>query len=92
MKITIDIDENELKELVTRNIADQLSKSWSIERRDYRREFKEIAKEILYEKKTKERLIESAVDTAAKELCRKGLPKLLEMGGINAEHGNKQEA
>ncbi len=90
MKITIDIDENELKELVTRNIADQLSKSWSIERRDYQREFKEIAKEILYEKKTKERLIESAVNRAAQELCRKGLPKLLEMS-VGAEHGNRQE-
>ena len=54
MKIVIDIDESELKELVT----------------------EKIAREILYEKNTKQKLIDASVKMAAAELCRKGLPKL----------------
>ena len=54
MKIVIDIDESELKELVT----------------------EKIAREILYEKNTKQKLIDASVKMAAAELCRKGLPEL----------------
>ena len=76
MKIVIDIDESELKELVTEKIASEMAEKWSRDRYVCTKEFKEIAREILYEKNTKQKLIDASVKMAAAELCRKGLPKL----------------
>jgi hypothetical protein len=76
MKITIDIDENELKELVTEKIASKMAEKWSQDGYVCTKEFKEIAREILYEKNMKQKLIDASVKMAAAELCRKGLPKL----------------
>jgi hypothetical protein len=76
MRITIEIDDNELKELVTEKIANKMTEKWSQDRYVCTKEFKEIAREILYEKNTKQKLIDASVKMAAAELCRKGLPKL----------------
>jgi len=76
MEVKVDIDDNELREVVTSMIAKQLTASWSTERQVLKRTVADAVKEVVYSEK--EFIINMVVERATREIVKKGLPKLLE--------------
>ena len=76
MEVKVDIDDNELREVVTNMIAKQLTASWSTERQVLKRTVADAVKEVVYSEK--EFIINMVVERATREIVKKGLPKLLE--------------
>ena len=76
MEVKVDIDDNELREVVTSMIAKQLTASWSTERQVLKRTVSDAVKEVVYSEK--EFIINMVVERATREIVKKGLPKLLE--------------
>ena len=75
MQIKIDIDDNELREVVTSMIAKQLTASWSTERQVLKRTVADAVKEVVYSEK--EFIIEMVINRATAEITKKAMPKLL---------------
>ncbi len=84
MKINIDISDEDLNSMVEKAIQKEIDE-WiheALERRsDFRRrlekEFATSVKEMIYEPKLKEKIIDKAVKEAAFEIRRKGMDKFL---------------
>lgn len=74
MKVTIEIDEDELQKA----IIDMVAKEWARAyfKRDEYKGIEKAVKEVIYSQK--EELLSRCVDKASAELTRKALPKLLE--------------
>lgn len=84
MEVKVDIDDNELREVVTSMIAKQLTASWSTERQVLKRTVADAVKEVVYSEK--EFIINMVVERATREIVKKGLPKLLENLGKEVEN------
>ena len=79
MKLEIEVNEDAIKDIIVRELAHDICKNgWAYDARCIKRIFAETAKELLYEPKVKKKLISDAVNKAAAEIARKGLPKLVE--------------
>ena len=77
MKLGIDLDENEIKELVTAKIVNQMYlDTVSRESRMIKSEIKQAVRDVIY--KQKEEIIDRVVKQASAEMVRKGITKLLE--------------
>ena len=77
MKIEVEIDDNDILEMAKEKAADELASrlfSFYSEGRVARQFFYDVAKKILYEPATKEKLMERAVSQAAAEIRRKAMP------------------
>lgn len=85
MNINIEISDEEI-ELMIKNAVQVTVNDWVKEslsysssfRKIFEKDFKEEVKQMLYEPKMKNEIIDKAVKEAAFEMTRKGLPKLLE--------------
>ena len=81
MKITIEIPDEELKEIIKERMVREITaEAWGSRR--FLKECREAVKEMIYEPKLKAQIIDKAVNVAAHEIRRKGMPilanKLLE--------------
>ena len=79
MQITIDIPDEEIKECLKAKIVSEImsENSFGYGAR-FRKEYKEMIKELIYQPEIKQNIIEMAVKEAAYELRRKGMPLLIE--------------
>lgn len=74
MKVTIEIDEDELQKAIIDMIAKECARTYF--KRDEYKGIEKAVKEVVYSQK--EELLSRCVDKASTELTRKALPKLLE--------------
>lgn len=75
MKITIDIPDEELKERIMEQMVREITaEAW--QSRHFLKECRETVKEMIYEPKLKAEIIDKAVNAAAHEIRRKGMPIL----------------
>lgn len=83
MELKIQIDEKYITELVSQDIARQIAENKGYIGREAKYGVREAVdkgvRDYIY--KEKENIIERVIDRAAKEIVRKGLPKLLEKMG-----------
>ncbi len=76
MRIEIDLDENEIKDLVTVKIVNQMYlDTVTRESRMLKSEIKQAVRDVIY--KQKEEIIDRVVKQASAEMVRKGITKLL---------------
>ncbi len=81
MKVTIEVEEEQIKDYLAEKIAKRAFEEYGRRGKSIlERVFYDVAKEILYDKETKEMLISRAVDKAAFEISRKGVARLLGNG------------
>ena len=67
MKITVDVDEKELQDIVTEQIAKQLvGERYTIEKNAYRRMINEAVVKVVYS--DKKNIIDRVVDRASREI------------------------
>lgn len=76
MKFTIEITEDELKECLLEVIKKKLSSEHYYDSRVFKKTYGDVIKEVIYEPKTKEEIINKTIDQAAKEIKRKAMPLL----------------
>ena len=78
MKITVEIPDEELKEALKKEIVAMImsDNSWRSDTRVFRKEYKEIIKEMIYKPEIKNDIIERTVNIAADEIRRKAMPLL----------------
>lgn len=76
MKIEIEIPDEELKEAVTRIIAQSIYSSYSGDRTLYKRTISECVREVIY--KDKANIVDRIVAQASRECRTKAIKKLLE--------------
>ena len=74
MKVTIEIDEDELQKAIIDMVAKECARAYF--KRDEYKGIEKAVKEVIYSQK--EELLSRCVDKASSELTRKALPKLLE--------------
>ena len=74
MKVTIEIDEDELQKAIIYMVAKECARAYF--KRDEYKGIEKAVKEVVYSQK--EELLSRCVDKASAELTRKALPKLLE--------------
>ena len=74
MKVTIEIDEDELQKAIIDMVAKECARAYC--KRDECKGIEKAVKEVIYSQK--EELLSRCVDKASAELTRKALPKLLE--------------
>ena len=74
MKVTIEIDEDELQKAIIDMVAKECARA-NFKRDEYKG-IEKAVKEVIYSQK--EELLSRCVDKASAELTRKALPKLLE--------------
>ena len=74
MKVTIEIDEDELQIAIIDMVAKECARAYF--KRDEYKGIEKAVKEVIYSQK--EELLSRCVDKASAELTRKALPKLLE--------------
>ena len=83
MELKIQIDEKYITELVSQDIARKIAEDKGYIGREAKYGVREAVdkgvRDYIY--KEKENIIERVIDRAAKEIVRKGLPKLLEKMG-----------
>lgn len=81
----IEVDENAIKEQISRILNAVLNDELRSRYSDTGREISTAVKELIYSQK--DRIIEMVVDRAAAEIVRKGLPKLMDkmIGGAGNE-------
>ena len=79
MKITIEIPDEELRECVKDTVVKKIleNNTWG-SGREFRREYREIIKELIYQPDIKQGIIDSVTDKAAEEIRKKGMPVLME--------------
>lgn len=79
MKITIEIPDEELQECVKDAVVKKIleNNTWG-SGREFRREYGEIIKELIYQPDIKQGIIDSVTDKAAEEIRKKGMPVLME--------------
>ncbi len=85
MNINIEISDKEIEQMVANAVQAKVDEwfkeeldNYSSFRRFFEKQYKETVKEMIYEPKLKERIIDKAVNQAAAELKRKGMNKLLD--------------
>lgn len=78
MKFTIEIPDEELTQEIKSIIAGRFAiEAYEVyEKRELKKMYREVIKELIYEPKTKSEIINSTVQVAAHEIRRKGLPML----------------
>lgn len=76
LKFEIDIDENELKEVVTELVARRFIGDYVADRNLQKRLIADAVKEVIYSQK--EQIINMCVNRASTEITKKTLPKLIE--------------
>lgn len=74
MKVTIEIDEDELQKAIIDMVVKECARAYF--KRDEYKGIEKAVKEVIYSQK--EELLSRCVDKASAELTRKALPKLLE--------------
>lgn len=79
----IEVDENAIKEQITRILNAVLKQELQSRYSDTGREISAAVKELIYD--NKDRIIEMVVDRASAEIVRKGLPRLMDkmIGGVD---------
>lgn len=91
MKLEIEIDENYIAELVSKEIARRIVETHGYENHEARVGIREgvdkAIKQYIYSKK--DAIIDRVVERAAVEIVKKGLPKLIERHFIDYEGGNE---
>ena len=92
MKLEIEIDENYIVELVSKEIARRIIETHGYENHEARVGIREgvdkAIKQYIYSKK--DVIIDRVVERAAVEIVKKGLPKLIERHFIDCEGGNER--
>lgn len=92
MKLEIEIDENYIAELVSKEIARRIVETHGYENHEARVGIREgvdkAIKQYIYSKK--DAIIDRVVERAAVEIVKKGLPKLIERHFIDCEGGNER--
>ena len=79
MKITIEIPDGEIRECLKDKIVREIMSENSLGYGSrFRKEYKEVIKELIYQPDIKQDIIEMATKEAAYELRRKGMPVLME--------------
>ena len=88
MRITVEIPDEEIKECLKAQIVSEImsENSFGTGAR-FRKEYKEIIKELIYQPQIKQSIIEMATKEAAYELRRKGMPLLMEKLANDKEEG-----
>jgi hypothetical protein len=90
MKLEIEIDENYIAELVSKEIARRIVETHGYENHEARVGIRngvdKAIKQYIYSKK--DAIIDRVVERAAVEIVKKGLPKLIEKNFIDCEGGN----
>ena len=76
MKIEIEIPDEELKEMLTKVIADRLYSDYSYDQSIYKRKIAECVRDVIY--KDKANIVDRIVDRASRECRTKAIKKLLE--------------
>lgn len=81
----IEVDENAIKEQITRILNTVLKQELRSRYSETGREISAAVKELIYSQK--DRIIEMVVDRASAEIVRKGLPRLMDkmIGGVGNE-------
>lgn len=81
----IEVDENAIKEQISRILNTVLNEELRSRYTDTGREISTAVKELVYSQK--DRIIEMVVDRASAEIVRKGLPRLMDkmIGGAGNE-------
>lgn len=79
MKITVEIQEDELKECVMQVVAKRFYSDYSADRRMVQRVVSECVREIIYKEKTE--IVDRIVEQARRECKNKAVKKLLESIG-----------
>lgn len=78
MKLELEISDGEIKEMLMKRLASKImSDALDYDSRVCRHLFREAAREVLYDKKVKECMIEDSVSRAAAELAKKGAKLLV---------------
>lgn len=82
-QITITVNEEEIAELVVKQIAERMTRAYSVEQREtkygIREGMEKAVKAYIYSQK--DAIVERCIARASAEIVRKGLPKLLEKVG-----------
>ena len=88
MKKIIAISDEEIKERVLQVVANEISKEYSFEGRMFKKMYSDTIKELIYEPKLKEEIINRTVDQATAEIRKKAMPVLSErlFGGERSEN------
>ena len=76
MKIEIEIPDEELREILTKAIADRLYDDFSYERNIYTRTIAECVRDVIY--KDKANIVEMVVARASRECRSKAIKQILE--------------
>lgn len=76
IKVTVELDEDEIKGKITEIIAKEARNSYTTFRFEEKKAVEAAVKEVVYSQK--DELIERCVDRASTELAKKALPKLLD--------------
>ena len=76
MKIEIEIPDEELKEMLTKVIAERLYSDYSSDRNLYKRTIAECVRDVIY--KDKANIVDKIVAQASRECRMKAVKKLLE--------------
>jgi hypothetical protein len=91
MKLEIEIDENYIAELVSKEIARRIVETHGYENHEARVGIRDgvdkAIKQYIYSKK--DAVIDRVVERATVEIVKKGLPKLLERNFIDFKGGNE---
>ena len=87
MKITSEIPDDELKEALKAELVHRIVRDNSMggDRRVFRREYRKIVKEMIYQPDIKADIIQQTVESAAAEIRRKAMPELMKQllaGGV----------
>lgn len=79
MKVIIEIPDGELRECVKDAVVKKIleDNTWG-SGKEFRREYREIIKELIYQPDIKQGIIESVTTKAAEEIRKKGMPVLME--------------
>ena len=80
MKLTIEVDEQELTEMVTRKLCENIASQCGCDHREVRIGLRDGVDKAIrnYIYKEKDNIIERVIERATREIVKKGLPRLIE--------------
>lgn len=76
MEIKIEIDEEELRSLITERLSRQLTSNYSADRNMFKKQIAEITREVVYAEK--DYIIQEVISRAVKEVSKKSITKMVE--------------
>lgn len=78
MKITIEIPDEEIRECVKKTLVNEILNENFGSGARFRKEYRDVIKELIYQPDIKQSIIDEATDKAAYEFRRKGMSLLMQ--------------